>query len=65
MRGGRPSRHVPSYFAEQHEDQRHQPGNLGQVHAEQLVCLGPHVEIDDRDAYSKESRSVTTVIRNG
>src|SRR5271166_2773941 len=34
MCGGGPSRHVSSYFAEQHEDQRHQPGNLGQIHTE-------------------------------
>ena len=28
MPGGGPFRHVPSYFAEQHEDQGHQSGNL-------------------------------------
>ena len=34
MPGGGPFRHVPSYFAD-----------LCEIHAEQLVGLGPHVEI--------------------
>ena len=40
----RPSGHVPSHFAEQREDHQHQPGNLRQVHAEQLVGFRPQIE---------------------
>src|SRR5450755_1741367 len=39
MRSGGPSRHVSAHFAEQHEDQRHQPWNLSEIHAVQFVRL--------------------------
>src|ERR1035438_8755411 len=45
MRSGGPSRHVSAHFAEQHEDQRHQPWNLSEIHAVQFVRLCSHVEI--------------------
>ena len=45
MRGAGPSGHVPYHFAEEHEHQRHQSGNLGEIYAKQLVRLGSHVVI--------------------